>query len=80
MQRLFPLKLYTTACCHLCEEAYALIDELKLSDAVSLVDIATDEKLLIDYGTRIPVLQRLSDLRELNWPFSKSDIIHFIKP
>lgn len=80
MQRLFPLKLYTTSCCHLCDEAYALIKELELSDDVSLVEVSTDEKLLIHYGTRIPVLQRMSDLNELNWPFSKGDVIHFIKP
>jgi len=33
------------------------------------VDIATDEKLIEQYGVRIPVVKRLDVPDDLGWPF-----------
>jgi hypothetical protein len=69
--------LYGTLGCHLCDDAEALLAHLlpSVSDAlgtdceIECLDIADEDALLERYGTRIPVLRRLSDDVELNWPF-----------
>jgi hypothetical protein len=38
------------------------------------VDIADDDKLILQYGTRIPVLKREDALEELGWPFNLNDL------
>ena len=48
-------------------------------DQLTLVDIADDDELLSNYGTRIPVLHRIDNSAELNWPFTKSDITELMK-
>lgn len=60
---------YTTAGCHLCEQAQQLLqqcDSYPLNITVS--DIALDDELSQQYGTTIPVL-RFADSSELMWPF-----------
>lgn len=79
MRLLFHLKLYTTSCCHLCEEADRLLTQLTLNNQCTLIDIADDDELLSHYETRIPVLQRSDNQAELDWPFSKKEVIAFIK-
>jgi glutaredoxin len=71
------LYLYATSSCHLCEEAAALLQNLKL--CWSEVDIAEDEKLMQRYSLKIPVLYRADNQTELCWPFSSSDILVFIQ-
>ena len=66
------VQLLTTAGCHLCEEAQALVQRAAPSVSLELVDIADDDDLIERYGTRIPVL-RQGD-RELAWPFSLLDV------
>ncbi len=79
MQLLFPLKLYTTSYCHLCEEAYALLSQLGLANQLTIIDIADNEQLRTRYETRIPVLQRSDNAAELNWLFTEKEITTFIK-
>jgi len=43
-----------------------------------LDDIAEDEAWTDRYGTRIPVLRRLADGRELGWPFDLAALHRFI--
>lgn len=78
MLTLFPLKLYTTSNCHLCEQAIGLLTQAKLEKQLVLVEIVDDASLLAMYGTRIPVLQRTDTTSELDWPFSVNTIIEFI--
>lgn len=75
------LNLYSTSHCHLCDLAYAMVMQIKVSINVniSVTDILDDEILLANYGLRIPVLQRLDTRAELNWPFSENDILEFLK-
>ncbi len=72
------LIFYSTAHCHLCDLAYALAMKVP-NISVSVIDIAEDELLLAKYGMHIPVLQRLINKTELNWPFSETDIQDLLK-
>ena len=75
---MIKLTLYTTAGCHLCEEAQALLNQLNQQTfQVHPVDIALDDDLLEQYGQSIPVI-RFPDNCELNWPFSLQDIETYI--
>ncbi len=62
--------LYGTLGCHLCEEAESLLTPLLSSScSVECVDISESDELIEQYGTSIPVLRRVRDNAELNWPF-----------
>ncbi|MAK94144.1 MAG: thioredoxin family protein, partial [Gammaproteobacteria bacterium] len=39
--------------------------------------IATDERLVARYGTRIPVVSRDDTLQELGWPFTLDELERF---
>ena len=65
------LVLYSTAGCHLCEDAEALLRALRAQGEQldwSVVDIADDDALFERYGWSIPVVRR-DDGAELGWPF-----------
>lgn len=69
-------KLYSTECCHLCEEAQVVIRNAGIS--VTIVDILGDGSLFEMYGTRIPVLQRTDNDAELDWPFDAATVSRFL--
>lgn len=77
---MLTLTLFTTSHCHLCEQAVELITEINPTNPLALVAIASDDNLLMQYGERIPVLQRSDNGSELNWPFTKDDLVAFINP
>lgn len=70
------LTLFSTDGCHLCEQAWTLLEQTGLSKVTVLEDIINDERWLAAYAVRIPVL-RHKDGRELDWPFNAADIIAF---
>ena len=70
------LTLFSTDGCHLCEQAWGLLEQTNLSQSTVLEDIINDERWLAAYAVRIPVL-RHTDGRELDWPFTAADIIAF---
>jgi hypothetical protein len=69
-------KLYSTAFCHLCEEAQEILK--KAGIAATVADILGNDLLLERYGTRIPVLQRAGDDAELDWPFDAAAVARFL--
>ncbi|NJD05238.1 MAG: glutaredoxin family protein [Methylococcaceae bacterium] len=71
------LVVYSTPGCHLCEQAEVLLQKLAAGSWHS-VDIAGDDQLLERYGVRIPVVRRVSDGAELNWPFDLAALDCFI--
>ena len=75
------LVLYTTSHCHLCEQALTLLINLKQQYAINWLtkEISDDDDLIEKYGIRIPVIQRVDNQSELNWPFSAEDIVMLIK-
>lgn len=70
------IELYGTACCHLCDEAEAVL--LRAGVAASHIDIADDDGLLEKYGMRIPVLRRMDCDAELGWPFDFAAVMRFL--
>ena len=69
----------STSGCHLCEQAYEMTKYLIDNDSdvaetvtLELIDIADDEKLVEQYGIRIPVL--LYSSKELGWPFELEEL------
>lgn len=72
------LYLYSTSHCHLCELALDMLTALN-TDAVKLVEITDEDQLVQEYGLRIPVLKRLDNNAELDWPFTLSDIKQFLR-
>lgn len=75
------LRFYTTEGCHLCEQAAAILQRVPLSSEVpvEVVDIATSPLLVERYGTRIPVLHRSDNGRELGWPFGEREVLAFLE-
>jgi len=75
------LCFYTTAHCHLCELAEALLVNTPMPEPVpvDVVDIAQSEELVARYGTRIPVLRRNDTGAELDWPFTKEQLLRFLQ-
>ena len=70
---------YTTAGCHLCDQAWNLIASAPLAAPVevTVVDIADDDRLVVQYGERIPVL--VYGAHELGWPFSQKEVCHLLE-
>lgn len=74
------LILFTTSHCHLCEQAEAILTDLKEKHAISwhTIEISNDDHLANIYGIRIPVIKCINKQTELNWPFSANDILKLI--
>lgn len=73
------VKFYYTLGCHLCEMAEAmLLQESVRGVAVDGIDIADHDALIERYGVRIPVVQRLTDGAELDWPFEAERLRRFL--
>lgn len=73
-------QLFGTLGCHLCELAEVLLMPfVEHGLLVELVDIAEDERLVETYGLRIPVLRRLDNHAELDWPFEAEQVVTFLK-
>ena len=73
--------LYTTAGCHLCDQAEGLLQQVALNHALTITatEIGDDDLLVENYAVRIPVLRKSSG-EELYWPFNLADIESFISP
>ena len=63
--------LFTTAGCHLCEQAKEILNTLDIETIYN--EIGDDDSLVERYGVKIPVL-KFTDGSEMNWPFSRQDI------
>jgi len=65
------LYLYTTAGCHLCDMALAIVHPLvqRQGFELELVEISEQESLVEKYGIRIPVIRLDGQENDLGWPF-----------
>lgn len=75
------LIFYTTSQCHLCELAEALLVNTPMPAPIPVdaVDIAQSPQLVERYGTRIPVLRRNDTDEELDWPFTRDQLLNFLR-
>ncbi len=80
------VNLYTTAGCHLCEEALDLLqvlqEQLEVQGRrlqISEIDIADSETLMAEYDVRIPVITSDFSPGDIGWPFSLKDLSLFLK-
>jgi glutaredoxin len=73
--------LYGTSACHLCEAAEAIILPIQQTQGFRLqkVDIAEDDTLIAQYGSKIPVLYCKQTKQTLEWPFDASQLNHFLE-
>ncbi|MEL3922268.1 MULTISPECIES: glutaredoxin family protein [Aeromonas] len=63
------LTLFHTDGCHLCEQAWALVEQAGIAAQTRQCDIMDDATWLDAYRVRIPVLRDKTG-RELGWPFT----------
>lgn len=72
--------LYTTAGCHLCELAEAILQTLTRQYQFTIIptEIGDSEQLVERYGIRIPVVQ-FADNTDIGWPFDQQDIERKLK-
>jgi hypothetical protein len=76
MPATIKLVLYGTTCCHLCEEAEAVLHSVGVK--AEHINIADDDVLLEKYGVRIPVVKRDDTGAELGWPFNDITLKQFL--
>lgn len=75
------IRLFTTAGCHLCEAALALLQQAQRDGFemdICEVEIADSECLMNEYGIRIPVVARDNVTGELGWPFDYDELLHYL--
>jgi glutaredoxin len=75
---LLTLNFYTTSACHLCDAASNMLTEINKPIQLITIDIANDDQLIEQYGTRIPVLKRDDTQLELEWPFTLTELQKYI--
>jgi len=71
---------YQTSACHLCELAEAIFQPYAqhLELIIDTIDIADDNALLEQYGTRIPVLFHKESQYAIAWPFDEQQLRAFL--
>ncbi|HZJ94934.1 MAG TPA: glutaredoxin family protein [Thiopseudomonas sp.] len=68
-------ELFGTLGCHLCDEAEQLLMPFVAQGLiVELLDIMDSPEWLERYSLTIPVLRRVDNGEELNWPFNEQDV------
>ena len=70
------VKLFSTQFCHLCESAEAIVRTAGINPII--IEIVDDDNLYSTYGMRVPVLKRMDNGAELNWPFDAATVSNFI--
>ncbi len=63
------LVLYVKPGCHLCEEAWDILEAGFPTLKIALRDITGKAELTEKFGVRIPVLERTDTKATLDWPF-----------
>ena len=75
------VELYTTLGCHLCGEALAMLKILQAHEKsliLAEIEIADSEKLMAEYGIRIPVITADNSQDDLGWPFTIEELTEFL--
>jgi hypothetical protein len=70
-------KLYGNPFCHLCATAEAILHRAGIT-AIK-IDVTENQDLFEKYSLRIPVLQRVDNDAEIDWPFDDAAVSRFLK-
>lgn len=73
--------LYTTAGCHLCDQARSVLEPLARVNGLPwrTIDIADDPALVDAYGLRIPVIKVDGAAADIGWPFDEHALINYLQ-
>ncbi|MBC53585.1 MAG: thioredoxin family protein [Gammaproteobacteria bacterium] len=75
------LLLYTTAGCHLCEQAEEVLNTVLAGNPAlhwTPVEISDDPALVEAYGLRIPVIRLQGRQSDLGWPFDEATVSDYL--
>lgn len=73
-------ELFGTLGCHLCDSAEQVLQPFVAQGLlVELQDIMDSPEWLERYSLTIPVLRRVDNGEELNWPFDEHDVLQLLK-
>ena len=72
-------EFYSAEGCHLCEKAQDILLQISpdMENIIRYIDITSNKELVKKYGSRIPVVRKMSDGSELGWPFDLFDAEKF---
>ncbi len=72
-------ELFGTLGCHLCEKAEQVLQPFVAQGlVVELLDIVDSPEWLERYTLTIPVLRRVDNGQELNWPFDENAVLQLL--
>ena len=72
-------KLYESEGCHLCEQAKQMLLKTEIPNwGCELIEITTDDSLMIRFGDKIPVLEHVESQAQLGWPFTATQLTHWL--
>ena len=74
------IRFYTTAGCHLCDEAWQLLEPVaaRRGLTVECVEIMDDTDAEAAYAESIPVIECPQRSRPLYWPFDMADLYRYL--
>ena len=74
------IRFYTTAGCHLCDEAWRLLEPVaeRRGLTVECVEIMDDTDAEAAYAEFIPVIECPQRSRPLYWPFDMADLYRYL--
>ena len=74
------VRFYTTSGCHLCDEAWALLEPVarRRGVAIECVDIMDDSVAESAYAASIPVVECDARAEPLRWPFDVAALYRYL--
>ena len=74
------IRFYTTSGCHLCDEAWQLLQPVARRRGLSVdcVDIMDDAEAEAAYAESIPVVECDARSQPLYWPFDVADLYRYL--
>lgn len=74
------LRFYTTAGCHLCEQAFAELEPIARRKrlVIECIDVMDDPDAEAAFAESIPVIMNEQRADALYWPFTREDIYRWL--
>lgn len=74
------LRFYTTAGCHLCDQAFAALEPIARRKrlVIECIDVMDDPDAEAAFAESIPVIMNEQRAEPLCWPFTREDIYRWL--